>query len=88
MITTKEQFDKWVEDYGLRFEPNYSTETEADCRAAFEAGKTLSIPEGHKLVPIEPTEEMQEIGIAHIPTADCQPYDAGMVYIAMVEAYK
>ena len=42
--------------------------------------------EGYKLVPVEPTERMQEIGMDFIPTADCQPYDAGMVYKAMIRA--
>lgn len=42
--------------------------------------------EGYKLAPVEPSETMQEIGMLHIPTVDCQPYDAGMVYKAMIGA--
>ena len=32
-------FNKWKDEYGLEFEPNYSKETELDCKAAFEAGQ-------------------------------------------------
>ena len=32
-------FNKWKDDYGLEFEPNYSKETELDCKAAFKAGQ-------------------------------------------------
>ena len=32
-------FNKWKDEYGLEFEPNYSKETELDCKAAFKAGK-------------------------------------------------
>lgn len=35
----KKDFKQWKDDYGLEFEPNYSKETESDCRAAFEAGQ-------------------------------------------------
>ena len=31
-------FNKWKDEYGLEFEPNYSKETELDCKAAFKAG--------------------------------------------------
>ena len=33
----KKDFKQWKNDYGLEFEPNYSKETELDCKAAFEA---------------------------------------------------
>ena len=32
-------FNKWKDEYGLEFEPNYSKETELDCMAAFKAGQ-------------------------------------------------
>ena len=32
-------FNKWKDEYGLEFEPNYSKETELDCKAAFKAGQ-------------------------------------------------
>ena len=32
-------FNKWKDEYGLVFEPNYSKETELDCKAAFKAGQ-------------------------------------------------
>ena len=32
-------FKKWADEYGLEFEPNYSKETELDCKAAFKAGQ-------------------------------------------------
>ena len=32
-------FNKWKDEYGLDFEPNYSKETELDCKAAFKAGQ-------------------------------------------------
>ena len=32
-------FNKWKDEYGLEFEPNYSKETESDCNAAFKAGQ-------------------------------------------------
>ena len=32
-------FNKWKYEYGLEFEPNYSKETESDCKAAFKAGQ-------------------------------------------------
>ena len=32
-------FNKWKDEYGLKFEPNYSKETELDCKAAFKAGQ-------------------------------------------------
>ena len=35
----KKDFKQWKNDYGLEFEPNYSKETELDCKAAFEAGQ-------------------------------------------------
>ena len=35
----KKDFKQWKDDYGLEFEPNYSKETELDCKAAFEAGQ-------------------------------------------------
>ena len=35
----KKDFKQWKSDYGLEFEPNYSKETELDCKAAFEAGQ-------------------------------------------------
>lgn len=35
----KKDFTQWKDDYGLEFEPNYSKETELDCRAAFQAGQ-------------------------------------------------
>ena len=31
----REAFEAWVHDYGLRYEPNYSTDTEKDCLAAW-----------------------------------------------------
>ena len=31
-------FEKWKDDYGLVYEPNYCEGTEADCKAAFQAG--------------------------------------------------
>ena len=31
-------FEEWKDDYGLVYEPNYSEATEADCKAAFNAG--------------------------------------------------
>ena len=31
-------FNKWKDEYGLEFEPNYTKETELDCKAAFKAG--------------------------------------------------
>ena len=35
----KKDFKQWKDDYGLEFEPNYSKETELDCKAAYEAGQ-------------------------------------------------
>ena len=32
-------FEKWKSEYGLESEPNYSKETEYDCRAAYRAGQ-------------------------------------------------
>jgi len=43
-------------------------------------------PQGWKLVPVEPTEIMQDAGVVVMPTVDCHPYDAGMVYKAMLTA--
>jgi hypothetical protein len=45
-----------------------------------------AVPEGWKLVPVEPTEIMQDAGVVVMPTVDCHPYDAGMVYKAMIAA--
>jgi hypothetical protein len=45
-----------------------------------------AVPEGWKLVPVEPTEIMQDAGVVVMPTVDCHPYDAGMVYKAMLAA--
>lgn len=36
-------YKDWKESYGLEFEPNYSTMTDRDCAAAFDAGSELSI---------------------------------------------
>ena len=35
----KKDFTQWKDEYGLEFEPNYSKETELDCKAAFKAGQ-------------------------------------------------
>ena len=35
----KKDFTQWKNDYGLEFEPNYSKETELDCKASYEAGQ-------------------------------------------------
>ena len=35
----KKDFMQWKDEYGLEFEPNYSKETELDCKAAFKAGQ-------------------------------------------------
>ena len=32
-------FNKWKDEYGLEFEPNYSKETELDCKVAFKTGQ-------------------------------------------------
>ena len=36
---TIKEFDKWKEDYGLVYEPNYSKHTEIDCLNAYKAGQ-------------------------------------------------
>ena len=57
------EFEAWKEDYALTSEPNYDEHLEADCKAAFLAGMQASrrapvVPQGWKLVPVEPTERM------------------------------
>ena len=42
-------FNKWKDEYGLEFEPNYSKETESDCKAAFKAGQQSKQAEIDKL---------------------------------------
>ena len=42
-------FNKWKDEYGLEFEPNYSKETELDCKAAFKAGQQSKQAEIDKL---------------------------------------
>jgi len=42
MDKQREEFDRWADEYSLRNEPNYNAETEADCRAAFIAGKEFA----------------------------------------------
>lgn len=39
-------FEKWAYEYGLRYEPNYSSHTEADVFAAFQAAWNLRHNEG------------------------------------------
>ena len=39
MREMKKDFMQWKDEYGLEFEPNYSKETELDCKAAFKAGQ-------------------------------------------------
>lgn len=46
---SKMSFNKWKDEYGLEFEPNYSKETELDCKAAFEAGQQSRQAEIDKL---------------------------------------
>jgi hypothetical protein len=59
--------------------------TEAS-RATPPAAEQPAEPQGWKLVPVEPTEIMQDAGVVVMPTVDCHPYDAGMVYKAMLAA--
>ena len=47
-------FEKWVEDYALRYEPNYSVGTEQDCHAAYNAGYADAKADG--LVGVEIVE--------------------------------
>lgn len=39
-----------------------------------------------KMVPVEPTEEMQEVGCSAMPVDWASPFDAGKVYEAMLAA--
>lgn len=48
--------------------------------------RAQTVPDGYVPVPVEPTEIMQDAGCAAMPTVDCHPYDAGMVYKAMLAA--
>ena len=45
-------FNKWKDEYGLEFEPNYSKETELDCEAAFKAGQQSKQDEVDRIVGI------------------------------------
>lgn len=38
MSLARKAFEHWMDDYALKFEPNYSKATEHDCWAAFLAG--------------------------------------------------
>ena len=45
-------FEEWKDDYGLVYEPNYSEATEADCKAAFNAGAASRDAEIAELVDV------------------------------------
>ena len=42
-------FNKWKDEYGLEFEPNYSKETELDCKAGLQS-KQAEIDELQKRI--------------------------------------
>ena len=46
----------------------------------------MSIPEGYKLVPVEPTEEMQDFGASYMPVDWASPHDAAVVFKQMLAA--
>lgn len=46
----------------------------------------MSIPEGFKLVPVEPTEEMQDVGASYMPVDWASPHDAAVVFKQMLAA--
>lgn len=68
----------------------YTAEQEAwrawQARASLNPCRAQAVPDGYVLVPVEPTEIMQDAGCAVMPTVNCHPYDAGMVYKAMLAA--
>lgn len=46
----------------------------------------MNIPEGYKLVPVNPTEIMQDFGCSNMPVDWASPFEAAKVYSAMVGA--
>lgn len=44
------------------------------------------VPNGWKLVPVEPTEYMQDAGLPLMKNVNADPYDCAMVYQAMLNA--
>jgi hypothetical protein len=65
-VSEREAFKKWADEYGLEHEPNYSSYTEANCWAAWQARAALPAQEGCK--PIELTDQMlRAFGDRHDP---------------------
>lgn len=46
----------------------------------------MNIPEGYKLVPVNPTEIMQDFGCSNMPVDWESPFEAAKVYSAMIGA--
>ena len=46
----------------------------------------MNIPEGYKLVPVNPTEIMQDFGCSNMPVDWASPFEAAKVYSAMIGA--
>ena len=56
-------FNKWKDEYGLEFEPNYSKETELDCKAAFKAGQQSRQAEIDDLVSLVKSSADSEMNL-------------------------
>ena len=72
----KKDFKQWKDDYGLEFEPNYSKETELDCKAAFEAGqqsKQAEVDELRKRIDdaLNKSEDFYDFGDGESAMAFC-----------------
>lgn len=61
-------------------------ETEEGAIPLYESPPKQAIPEGWKLVPIEPTERMLDVGESNYQYGEPSSYKAGLVYKAMLNA--
>ena len=69
-------FEKWKSDYGLESEPNYSKETEYDCKAAYRAGqqsKQAEVDELQKRIDgaLKSSKEFYDFGDGESAMAFC-----------------
>ena len=100
-MTEREKFEKWFKDYlsGDGFEDEIDKAIEKDQLGdykltstfiafdAYQAATKAAVPEGWKLVPVEPTEEMVDagkVGYEYAKIADCDPLDC--IHDAILEA--
>jgi len=92
MKPTQEQVVEWF-NQSISHEKRYAGSTYRLANLAFAAGQASTIPEGWKLVPVEPTDDMVRLGGENTDSIDWsdasqdEPYElAEKVYRAMIAA--